>query len=104
MARGLITKKAVDACQPEARPVLLWDTKIAGFGLLVMPSGTRSYVFQYRIGDEVGRQGATPSGAMALGRRRGQGSAPKNWSNWLTEALTLSTNSGRSGPRRAQPR
>lgn len=72
MARGLITKTAVDDCKPEARPVLLWDTKLAGFGLLVMPSGTRSYVFQYRIGGRggktrrytIGRHGAwTPEGA-----------------------------------------
>lgn len=56
MAKKLITKTAVDECQPGERPTFLWDTKVAGFGLLVMPSGTRTYVYQYRLG---GRSGKT---------------------------------------------
>lgn len=55
MASGLITKKSVDECQPGAGPVFLWDTKVAGFGLLVLPSGARSYVYQFRIGGRGGR-------------------------------------------------
>jgi integrase len=55
MASGLITKRAVDAVQPEARQTLLWDTRLKGFGLLVLPSGSRSYIFQYRIGGRSGR-------------------------------------------------
>ena len=55
MATGLITKTAVDKCQSGPRQVLLWDTRISGFGLLVLPSGSRSYVYQYRIGGRSGR-------------------------------------------------
>jgi integrase len=55
MATGLITKKTVDACSPGPRQNLIWDTKISGFGLLILPSGTKSYIFQYRIGGRGGR-------------------------------------------------
>ena len=53
-----ITKRAVDACQPENRQFVIWDSgdrALKGFGLLVMPSGAKSYVFQYRIGGRSGR-------------------------------------------------
>ncbi len=58
MATGFITKRAVDACQPGDRQALLWDSggrAVKGFGLLVMPSGVKSYIFQYRIGGRAGR-------------------------------------------------
>lgn len=46
MAR--ITKRVVDAAQPAARPFFIWDDALKGFGLLVFPSGVKSFVFQYR--------------------------------------------------------
>ena len=58
MATGFITKRAVDACQPGDRQFVLWDggdRAVKGFGLLVLPSGAKSYVFQYRIGGRGGR-------------------------------------------------
>lgn len=56
MATGTITKRAVDAFNAGERQALLWDTRLKGFGLLAMPSGSKSYVYQYRLG---GRGGAT---------------------------------------------
>lgn len=50
-----IDKTLVDACQPSERQYLKWDAKISGFGLLVLPSGAKSYVYQYRIGGRSGR-------------------------------------------------
>jgi integrase len=50
MATGKITKRTVDATQKGERQVLLWDTDVKGFGLRVMPTGAKSYVYQYRIG------------------------------------------------------
>lgn len=50
MARGKITKRAVDALQPGASDTFLWDDELRGFGLKVTPAGKRSYVYQYRIG------------------------------------------------------
>ena len=58
MATKFITKQAVDDCKPGKRQELLWDSgdrAVKGFGLLVMPSGVRSYIFQYRIGGRAGR-------------------------------------------------
>lgn len=43
-----ITKRVVDAIDPEAKPVIIWDTEVKGFGLLTLPSGVKSFVFQYR--------------------------------------------------------
>lgn len=44
-----LTKKVVDAtaCDPNRR-VTVWDTDIRGFGLVVLKSGVKSYIFNYR--------------------------------------------------------
>ncbi|NML95153.1 tyrosine-type recombinase/integrase [Novosphingobium olei] len=56
MAKGRINKSSVDATKPGAGEVLLWDDKLAGFGLKVTPTGVKTYLFQYRLG---GRSGKT---------------------------------------------
>jgi integrase len=43
-----ISKRLVDAAKPESKPVFLWDDTLKGFGLLVLPSGVKSFVYQYR--------------------------------------------------------
>lgn len=44
-----ITKRIVDAAAADpARRFYVWDTDIKGFGLQVLPSGGKSYVYQYR--------------------------------------------------------
>jgi integrase len=45
-----ITKRSVDAlvCQPGKDREVLWDEDLAGFGVVVFPSGSKSYVVQYR--------------------------------------------------------
>jgi integrase len=43
-----ISKRVVDATGPADRDVLIWDSELPGFGLRVKPSGTKSYVLQYR--------------------------------------------------------
>ena len=48
--RAKITKRQVDSIQPEAKDIFLWDTDIRGFGLKVTPTGTKTYLFQYRMG------------------------------------------------------
>ncbi len=56
MTKGInITKETVDACQPGERQVILWDAKLPGFGLVVTPAGSKSYVFQYRLGGRAGQ-------------------------------------------------
>jgi integrase len=43
-----VTKRIVGAATPEAERFIIWDLELKGFGLLVLPSGVKSYVYQYR--------------------------------------------------------
>lgn len=54
MATGVISKTTVDGFNPSTQQVL-WDEHDAGFGLLALPSGTKSYIFQYRLGGRAGK-------------------------------------------------
>lgn len=78
MATGRINKTSVDATYPAAKEVMLWDDKVAGFGLKVTPTGAKSYLFQYRLGGRagktrrvtIGKHGAlTPDGARKEAER-----------------------------------
>jgi integrase len=46
MAR--ISKRIVDATRPAEKRFFVWDDTLPGFGLLVLPGGAKSYVFNYR--------------------------------------------------------
>lgn len=52
MATGRITKRSVEAVAlpPEGSRAYLWDDTLKGFGVMVTPAGSRSYLVQYRIG------------------------------------------------------
>ncbi len=65
--RKRITNRAVDAVRPGDRPQFLWDTDVTGFGLKVMPSGRKTYVFQYRLGGRGARSRTSPK-RMTLGK------------------------------------
>jgi integrase len=43
-----LTKRVVEAVQAAEARVILWDGQVKGFGLLALPSGVKSYVFDYR--------------------------------------------------------
>ena len=43
-----ITNRTVSGICPEAKRYTIWDSKLIGFGVIVRPSGTHSYVFSYR--------------------------------------------------------
>jgi len=44
-----LTKKAVDALQKKAAgDAFLWDSELRGFGVRLKPSGTKTFVIQYR--------------------------------------------------------
>jgi integrase len=59
-----LTKTAVDAAAPKAKPFTIWDDELKGFGLRVAPSGVKTYVARYRAGG--GRAGEIR--AFTLGR------------------------------------
>jgi integrase len=43
-----LTKKSVDNADTLPKPYLLWDGELRGFGLLVLPTRVKTYIFQYR--------------------------------------------------------
>lgn len=76
-----ITKRVVDAAVPDAggKRLIVWDAgdgAIKGFGLLVLPSGVKSYVYNYRTPEgrvrriTIGKHGGdrTPEEARAKAR------------------------------------
>lgn len=46
-----LTKRTIDGLKPRARPVITYDSDLAGFGVRVMPSGFKSWIVEYRPGD-----------------------------------------------------
>ncbi len=49
MAKANLSKRTVDAAEAGAKPYLVWDEKLSGFGLKVTPAGGKVYVYQYRL-------------------------------------------------------
>jgi hypothetical protein len=43
-----LTKRVVEAAQPQSKDYVVWDDELPGFGLRVFVSGKRSYLIQYR--------------------------------------------------------
>lgn len=46
--REKLTKTVVNNAEPENERYPIWDTLVSGFGLVVQPSGHKSYIFKYR--------------------------------------------------------
>lgn len=51
-----ITKRLVDAFAPTGRLEYIWDTEVKGFGLVVTPAGTKSFILNYRNQDNRSRR------------------------------------------------
>lgn len=60
-----LTKRAIDALAPRAKPFIAFDADVTGFGVRVMPSGLKSFVLEYRPG--AGGRNVTKR-RMTLGR------------------------------------
>ena len=60
-----LTKRTVDALEPKDQPWIAWDDKLIGFGCRVQPSGTKSFIVNYRAGDG-GRK--APNKRVVVGR------------------------------------
>ena len=52
-----LNKRTVEALAPADKPFIAWDDKVTGFGCRVQPSGTKSFIVNYRAG-EGGRRAA----------------------------------------------
>lgn len=56
MATGKISKRTIDLLKAGSRTELLWDTDVKGFGAKITPSGSLTYLIQFRMG---GREAKT---------------------------------------------
>lgn len=63
--KATLTKRTVEGLEPTAKPYIAWDDRLTGFGVRVQPSGTKTFVVNYRAGDG-GRKAANKR--VTLGR------------------------------------
>ena len=43
-----LTRRRIEALMPQARPWIAWDDQVTGFGVKVHPTGTKSFIVNYR--------------------------------------------------------
>ena len=65
-----LTKRTIDATEPQVTEFFLWDEGIPGFGLRVMPSGRKSFVVQFRAGRRARRMSLGPSTVLTCDQAR----------------------------------
>ena len=63
--RLTLTKRSVESLAPSAEPWIAWDDRVTGFGVRVQPSGTKSFLINYRA-DGGGRY--SPNRRLVIGR------------------------------------
>lgn len=65
-----LNKRTIDALKPEATDYFVWDSQIAGFGVRIMPSGSKSYQAQYRKGGRTRRVSLGRHGKITVDEAR----------------------------------
>jgi hypothetical protein len=65
-----LTKRIIDAAEPQPTEFFLWDDSIPGFGLRVLPSGRKGYVVQYRTGRRSRRISLGPNTVLTCEQAR----------------------------------
>jgi hypothetical protein len=90
MATAKITKQAVDATHPGAKDKLLWDTKLAGFGLKVTPAGSKVFIYQYRLGGRGSKVRRYTIGSLGFSRRTRREAKRNGLQGSLLRGLTRS--------------
>ncbi len=63
--RLTLTKRSVQSLAPSAGPWIAWDDRLTGFGVRVQPSGTKSFLINYR---ENGGGRYSPNRRLVIGR------------------------------------
>ena len=67
-----ITKRLVDAAEVREKDYVLFDSEVHGFGARILPSDTRSYLVQYRIGRRWRRMSLGLHGVVSPEQARAQ--------------------------------
>jgi integrase len=65
-----LTKRRVDALEPKPDSYFVWDDEVKGFGVRVMPSGTKTYQVQYRKGGRTRRASIGRHGTVTADQAR----------------------------------
>tara|TARA_R110000782_G_scaffold100964_1_gene187367 strand:+ start:2505 stop:3680 length:1176 start_codon:yes stop_codon:yes gene_type:complete len=65
-----LTKRAIDATQPDDKEKFVWDGELRGFGLRISPKGRKVFVLQYRSGGRTRRMTLGPYGALTVDEAR----------------------------------
>ncbi|MDE0591584.1 tyrosine-type recombinase/integrase [Halocynthiibacter sp. C4] len=65
-----LTKRSVDTLLPKEKSYFLWDRDVKGFGVRVMPSGTKTYQVQYRKGGRTRRISLGRHGTITVDQAR----------------------------------
>lgn len=93
-----LTKRAVEAVEPGAKDIILWDTDLKGFGCKITPKGKRVYFAYYRTRNGVQRRptiGAHGTVACEQAREIAR--------QWLAEAAAGGDPSAHRKAKRATP-
>jgi integrase len=67
-----LTKRVIDALQPNSDDYLVWDEELKGFGLRVSPKGIKSFLIQYRAGGESRRKRLGRYGVLTADEARNE--------------------------------
>lgn len=67
-----ITKRLVEAAEPRDKDYIICDDDLAGFAVRILPSGRRSYIAQYRIGNRYRRMSLGAHGVLTPEKARRQ--------------------------------
>jgi integrase len=67
-----LTKRSVESFQAKAKSYFEWDSEIMGFGVRIMPSGTKTYQVQYRKGGRTRRASIGRHGNITAEQARGR--------------------------------
>jgi integrase len=65
-----LTKRIVDTAKTKESEYFIWDDDIPGFGLRVLPSGSKRYVVQYRVSRRSRRISLGPSSVLTCEQAR----------------------------------
>ena len=65
-----ITKRVVAALKPKNQAYFIWDSLVVGFGVRVMPTGTKTFQVQYRKGARTRRSSLGRFGVVTVDQAR----------------------------------
>jgi integrase len=66
-----LTKRQIEALEPNEKDYFVWDSELSGFGIRVFPTGRKQFVLQYRFGRTSRRMSLGRFGAMTPDQARG---------------------------------